>query len=172
MTTVNTNQVLELVEPIVQENGLNTNVPANMGSTLNVTGLATFSGGTVQTGAAVRKYTPVAANITATLTAAQVAAGYITSTSGAAVTLTLPTGTLLGAAVGAVQGTTLELYIDNTAGANTVTMAVAVNGVLDALAVANAASFGLLTIPTGVTGVGRFTLIFSSATAYAFSRTA
>lgn len=116
--------------------------------------------------------TPVAVNSTATLTAAQVLSGYITSTSAAGTTMTLPTGTLLGTAVGAKQGTTLELYIDNTAGASTVTIAVAVNGILNALATAVAASFGLLTVPSGVTGQARFTIVFSSATAYTFSRTA
>jgi hypothetical protein len=116
--------------------------------------------------------TPVAVNATATLTAAQVASGYITSTSAAATTLTLPTGTLLGAQLGAAQGTTFELYIDNTAGANTVTMAVAVNGILSAAAAAVAASFGLLTVPSGVTGQARFTIMFSSPTAYTFTRTA
>lgn len=116
--------------------------------------------------------TPVAVNATATLTAAQVKSGYITSTSAAGTTMTLPTGTLLGAAVGAVQGTTLDLYIDNTAGASTVTIAAAVNGVLNALATAVSASFGLLTVPSGVTGQARFTLVFSSATAYTFARTA
>lgn len=120
----------------------------------------------------ITTHTPVAVNATATLTAAQVATGYITSTSAAAVTMTLPTGTLLGAQLGAVQGTTFELYIDNTAGANTVTMAVAVNGIKSDAAATTAASFGQLTVASGVTGLGRFTLMFSSATAYAFTRTA
>ena len=113
-----------------------------------------------------------AANATATLTAAQVATGYITSTSAAPTTLTLPTGTLLGAALGATQGTIHELYIDNTAGASTVTIAVAVNGILSAGAAAVAGTFGLLTVPAGVTGQARYTLMFSSATAYTFTRTA
>ena len=114
-----------------------------------------------------------AINATATATAAQVAAGYITSTSAAATTITLPTGTLLGAAVGAQQGTVIELYIDNTAGANTVTVAVATNGILSAAAAAgSAAGAGLLTVPSGVTGLACFTIVFSSATAYVFSRTA
>jgi hypothetical protein len=120
----------------------------------------------------VTSHTPVAINATATATAAQVAAGYITSTSAAATTITLPTGTLLGAALGAVQGTVHDLYIDNTAGANTVTIAVAVNGILSALAAAEAGGSGLLTVPSGVTGQARFTLMFSSATAYTFTRTA
>ena len=117
-------------------------------------------------------HTPVAVNATATLTAAQVATGYITSTSAAAVTMTLPTGTLLGAAIGAAQGTTLDLYIDNTAGANTVTLAVATNGIKSDAANTTAGSFGQLTVASGATGIGRFTLMFSSATAYVFTRTA
>ncbi len=117
-------------------------------------------------------HTATAANATASLTAAQAATGYITSTSAAPTTLTLPTGTLLGAALGAVQGTVFDLYIDNTAGASTVTMAVATNGIKSALAAAVVASAGLLTIPSGVTGQAKFTLMFSSATAYTFTRTA
>lgn len=113
-----------------------------------------------------------AINSTATATAAEVATGYITSTSAATTTITLPTGTLLGAALNASQGTTFDLYVDNTAGANVVTMAVAVNGIKSDAANTTAASFGQLTIASGATGLARFTLMFSSATAYAFTRTA
>jgi hypothetical protein len=117
--------------------------------------------------------TTAAINATATATAAQVATGYITSTSVAPVTITLPTGTLLGANIGAAAGTILDLYIDNTAGASTVTIAVATNGILSAAAAAgSAAGAGLLTVPSGVTGLACFTLMFSSATAYVFTRTA
>jgi hypothetical protein len=116
--------------------------------------------------------TVAAINATATATAAQVATGYITSTSAAPTTITLPTGTLLGAAIGAVQGTVLDLYVDNTAGASTVTMAVATNGIKSDAANTTAASFGQLTVAAGATGLARFTLMFSSATAYAFTRTA
>ncbi len=113
-----------------------------------------------------------AINATATATAAQVVAGYITSTSVGTVSITLPTGTLLGAALGATQGTSLDLYIDNTAGASVVTMVVAVNGILSTAAADTPGSFGDLTIAAGVTGLARFTLMFSSATAYVFTRTA
>jgi len=133
---------------------------------LTVTGVTTFSK------ASLTNRATAAINATAAATAAQVATGYITSTSAAATTITLPTGTLLGAALGAVQGSTFELYIDNTAGANTVTMAVAVNGIKSDAAATTAASFGQLTVASGVTGQGRFTLMFSSATAYTFTRTA
>lgn len=120
----------------------------------------------------VKTYSPTSANATTTLTAAQIALGYITSTSAAATTLTLPTGTLLGTLLGAVQGTTLDFFVDNTAGANTVTIAVAVDGILSALAVAQGATFGLLTVPTGATGTAKFTIVFTSATTYTFSRSA
>lgn len=127
----------------------------------------------VSTGGASRPGGSAAINSTGTATAAQVATGYITSTSVGATTITLPTGTLLGTALGATAGTVFNLTVDNTAGASTVTIAVAVNGVLsDAAVTAGAIAFGDLTIASGVTGIGRFTLMFSSPTAYAFSRTA
>ena len=113
-----------------------------------------------------------AINATATATAAQVATGYITSTSAAPTTITLPTGTLLGAALGAAAGTVMDLYVDNTAGASTVTIAVATNGIKSDAANTTAASFGQLTVASGATGLARFTIMFSSATAYAFTRTA
>ena len=116
--------------------------------------------------------TTSAINATATATAAEVATGYITSTSVGTVSITLPTGTLLGAALGATQGTVFDLYIDNTAGASVVTIVVAVNGILSTAAADTPGSFGDLTVASGVTGLARFTLMFSSATAYVFTRTA
>lgn len=116
--------------------------------------------------------TTAAINATATATAAQVATGYITSTSAAPTTITLPTGTQLGAALGAAKGTVMDLYIDNTGGASTVTIAVATNGILSSAAADSAASFGDLTIAAGATGLARFTIMFSSPTAYVFTRTA
>ena len=131
----------------------------------NVTGNIAGSG-------SVTHVTTSAINATAVATAAQVATGYITSTSAAATAITLPTGTLLGSAIGAVRGTVFNLYVDNTAGASTITMVVAVNGILSTAAADTAGSFGDLTIASGVTGVGRFTIMFSSPTAYVFTRTA
>lgn len=151
---------------VITDAGETINGNASITGTLAVTGLASFNGGTVST------RTASAINATATATAAQVATGLITSTSAAATTITLPTGTLLGAALSASRGTTFELYVDNTAGASTVTMAVAVNGIISDAATTTAASFGQLTVASGVTGIGRFTLMFSSATAYVFTRTA
>lgn len=120
----------------------------------------------------IPRHVPQAINATATATAAQVASGWITSTSAAGTTITLPTGTLLGAELQAAQGDTFDLYIDNTAGSSTVTIAVATDGVLSDAANTTAASFGQLTVANGATGIGRFTLMFSSATHYVFTRTA
>ena len=141
--------------PVTSTNGFIGNITGNVAGSGSITHAST-----------------AAINATATATAAEVATGYISSTSAAATTITLPTGTLLGAELGAVQGTVFDLYIDNTAGASTVTVAVAVNGILSTAAADTAGSFGDLTIASGVTGVARFTLMFSSATAYVFTRTA
>jgi hypothetical protein len=143
-------------------------VDATFGATTSVTDLTTtnlvFTDQNHPSTAAI--------NATATATAAQVATGYITSTSASPTTITLPTGTLLGAALGATRGTVMDLYVDNTAGASTVTIAVATNGILSSAAADTAGSFGDLTIAAGATGLARFTLMFSSATAYVFTRTA
>jgi hypothetical protein len=138
--------------------------------------LTTFSGPVRSLNGFLVGHQPTAANAinaTGTATAAQVADGYITSTSAASTTITLPTGTLLGAAIGASRGTSLDLWVDNTAGASTVTIAVATNGILSAAAAAGSgAGAGLLTVPSGVTGIACFRLTFASATAYVFSRIA
>ena len=145
--------------PVTSTNGFIGNLTGNL--TGNIDGTAEITHATTS-----------AINATATATAAEVATGYITSTSAAATTITLPTGTLLGAALGAVRGTVFDLYVDNTAGASTVTMAVATNGILSSAAADTPGSFGDLTIAAGATGIARFTLMFASATAYTFSRTA
>ena len=137
--------------------------------------LTTFSGPVRSLNGFITGHQPTAfnaVNATGTASAAQVADGYITSTSAAATTITLPTGTALGAALGANRGTVLDLYVDNTAGANTVTMAVNTNAILSTAAADTAGSFGDLTIAAGATGLARYTIMFSSPTAYVFTRTA
>jgi hypothetical protein len=121
---------------------------------------------------------PTAVNATATLTSASIEQGYITTTSAAAVTMTMPTGTLLGALLGATQGYTMHFIVDNTAGANPVTMAVGTNAVQSdwnnqittATASVTPATVTPLTITNGVSGIGIYRIVFSSATAYTFSR--
>ena len=149
--------------PVISTNGFIGDLTGNV--TGNVTGNIAGTG-------RITHATTSAINATATATAAEVATGYITSTSAAAVSITLPTGTLLGAALGAARGTVFDLYIDNTAGANAVTVLVATNGIKSDAANTTAASFGQSTVASGATGIGRFTIMFSSATAYVFTRTA
>lgn len=135
----------------------------------------TFSGPVLSQNGFIQGHQPTSANAvnaTGTATAAQVADGYITSTSAAPTTITMPTGTALGAFLGASQGTILDLFIDNTAGASTVTIAVNTGAVLSTAAVDSAASFGDLTVAAGATGLARYTIMFSSATTYVFTRTA
>jgi hypothetical protein len=135
----------------------------------------TFSGPVVSQNGFIQGHQPTAlnaVNVTGDATAAQVADGYITSTSAAPVTITLPTGTALGTALGASRGTVLDLFIDNTAGASTVTVAVNTNAILSTAAADTAGSFGDLTVAAGATGLARYTIMFSSATAYVFTRTA
>jgi hypothetical protein len=143
-------------------------VDATFGATTSVTNLTTtnlvFTDQNHPTTAAI--------NATAVATAAQVATGYITSTSAAATAITLPTGTLLGTALGAIKGTVMDLFVDNTGGASTVTIVVATNGILSSAAADTPGSFGDLTIAAGATGLACFRIMFSSATAYVFSRTA
>lgn len=182
MAITNRNRLLEKYVEVVRQDGLNTNKNVNIGvaaggstATLSVgTGGINTTGAVTSLLAGVQGHTTTAAiNATATATAAQIATGYITSTSAAGTTITLPTGTLMGAQLGATQGTVFTFYVDNTAGASTVTIAVATNGILSAAAAAgSSANFGLLTVPSGVTGLAHFTMMFSSATAYVFSRTA
>jgi hypothetical protein len=161
--------------PVRSENGFQSITKS--ATTGAVTVNATFGAATSITSLVYRNEnhpTKAALTATATLSAAQVATGYITVTSATAVTLTLPTGTSLGTAIGATQGTVLELYIDNTASTSSgiVTVAVATNGILSSAAADTPGSFGDLTIPVGATGLARFTIMFSSATAYVFTRTA
>ena len=137
--------------------------------------LTTFSGPVRSLNGFIEGHQPTAANainVTGTASAAQVADGYITTTSAALTTITLPTGTALGTALGASRGTVVDLYVDNTAGASVVTIAVNTNAVLSSAAADTPGSFGDLTIAAGATGIARFTLMFSSATAYTFTRTA
>ena len=111
-----------------------------------------------------------AINSTNTATVLELATGYITSTSGAATTITLPTGTLFGAELNATQGTTFDFIVDNTEGANTVTIAPGANLIASAWTAVDDALLAPLDIPAGVTGIGIFRIVFSSATAATFSR--
>lgn len=119
----------------------------------------------VTAGVHIEKHSVTAKNTTATLTAAECLAGVITSTSVAAVSLTLPSGADLSAQVSGI-GTTFELIIDNSAGANSVT-------IVPSATVAAIASPFTITNPMIVTTaqkVGCFKFYFTSATSAIVSR--
>ena len=97
-----------------------------------------------------------AINATATATPDNIYKGVITSTSVAATTITLPTGSNLGAFLGAVQGSKIDFLIDNFVGASVVTVALAVGiTVVSPIVITGG---GTLTVAAG--SVGQFRLIF------------
>ncbi len=113
--------------------------------------------------------TAKAVNTTGAITAAELAGGYITSTSAAAVTATLPTAALLATQLGAAAGTVFEFVVNNAAGANTVTMAVN-TGIVTSSAVTGGDT---LTVAASATvGIACFRITFISTTAAILSRIA
>lgn len=101
-----------------------------------------------------------AVNATATLTGAQlILATYIKSTSAAATSITLPTATDLGTVLGAVQGSEFDFEVDNSAGANTVTLVVGTGIVAATPALTGGAT---LTVAAGT--FAKFKIIFKTAT--------
>ena len=105
--------------------------------------------------------TPVAINTSATATVAQVASGWITSTSVGTVSITLPTATALATQLGAAAGDYFDFVVDNSAGANTITVIVGSGIVVTTPALTGGAT---LTISTANV-IGQFRLFFTSATA-------
>jgi hypothetical protein len=106
-----------------------------------------------------QQYTAAAINSTAIATAAQVAGGLITSTSAAPTTVTLPSATAIAALVGGVRGTEFDFVVDNSGGANIVTVAVG-----GGTAAITAVVTGSATLTVAAGAVGLFRLYFTSAT--------
>lgn len=122
--------------------------------------------GTTFSNAIIRKGTAFTINATATATVAQVAGGIITSTSAAATSITLPTATALALALGATKGTIFDFVVDNSAGANTVTIVVGSGIVASGFPGTNT-----LTLAASATiGIATFRLTFISATAATLAR--
>lgn len=106
-----------------------------------------------------------AIDVTDTATVIEIQNGLITSTSAAAVALTLPTATDLATALSAVQGTSVDFMVDNSAGANTVTVTVN-TGITAVTAVVTGGD--TLTVASGA--VGTFRIFFTSATVAKIAR--
>jgi hypothetical protein len=102
-----------------------------------------------------------AVNVTATATVKQIADGVITSTSAAAVALTTPSATDLANYLGLKAGSMIEFVVDNSAGANTVTVTLGAG----ITAPVGAVTGGNTLTVTTTHKVGVFCLYFTSATA-------
>lgn len=132
---------------------------------IKTTGLS-IAGNLVTTIANVRGNYAQMFDSTGTISAASLARGLITSTSAAATTITLPTATALATALGAVQGTVFEFILDNSAGSNTVTIAVGAGIVASGFPATNT-----LTLANSATvGTAGFRITFISATAATLTR--
>ena len=110
----------------------------------------------------------VSIGATGTISSAALATtGYITCTSAAVTTITLPIAVTAGAVQGLVPalnasaGQKFTFIVDNTAGASAVTIAVGTGGTLSDAANTTAASFGDVTLASGVRGMAQFTLMFT-----------
>lgn len=110
-------------------------------------------------GAQKRPWALNAVNATGGISAAALKNGVITSTSAAAVSATLPTATLAGVALNAKQGFQHDFVVDNSAGANTVTVVVAAGITVDTAVIT-----GGITLTVAAATVGLFRLYFVSAT--------
>jgi len=107
----------------------------------------------------VKKTVPVPFDSTGTISATNILRGWITSTSGAATTITTPTASQIATALSnAGQGTTFTFVVDNTAGSNTVTISLGSN--IAALSVITGGN--TLTVSSG--SLGSFKLLFYSTT--------
>ena len=109
-------------------------------------------------------------------------------TSAAATTITLPITTTAGGVtgisqqLGAVRGQQFSFIVDNTGGADDVTIALGTGGSLSdaATITASAVAFGRVVVANGATGMAQFTMMFTggdgvtpgSATGYTLTRTA
>lgn len=126
---------------------------------------ATAGGAITLSNNTVQKRSATAVNATATTTAAAIVGGLITSTSAAAVALTLPLATDLATAIGAAQGTSVDFMVDNSAGANTVTVTPN-TGITAVTAVITGGA--TLTVASGA--VGTFRIFYTSATVAKIAR--
>jgi len=108
----------------------------------------------------IRFQKKVAKNATATLTAAELGKGVITSTSAAATNLTLPTAVQVIGNLKAERGDKYDFTVDNSAGASLVTLVLSTGIVVPSTVVITGSN--VLTIAAGQ--VGLFQLYFKSPT--------
>lgn len=114
----------------------------------------------VKDGGFIKKPTAVAIDVTATATAAQIASGYITSSTAAAVSITTPSATDLATALGITGVGEFDFVVENTGSTNAITIVLG-SGITAATPVITGG--GTLTI-SAANDVGLFKLVFTSPT--------
>ena len=147
--------VTETQDQIVALANVDTAPSLNVLTTLTVAGLSSFGSGILFKPAAT-----VAINSSATIASGDMTKGYFTSTSAAATTITLRTATQLATELGVTGTGVYRFIVDNSAGANTVTVAVATGVTVGTTALTGGDS---LTVSTAQ-AVAEFELVFKSAT--------
>lgn len=115
----------------------------------------------------IRPVKKVAIDATATLTASQLGKGVITTTSAAATSLTLPVAVDIVNHLKAQRGDQYEFVVDNSVGANIVTVVINTGITLLGTVVITGSS----TLTVAVASVGIFKLYFTSATTAKLIRT-
>jgi hypothetical protein len=147
--------VSQTLDQIVALANVDTTPSLSVVGTFSASGFATFGSGVIF------ERTAVAINTSATIADGDMTKGYFTSTSASPVTITLRTATQLATELGAVAGSSYKFIIDNSAGASTVTLAVATGVTVGTTALTGGDSLTLSTAQA----VGAWELIFTSATA-------
>jgi len=110
----------------------------------------------------VQNHTGVAINTTATLTGAQLGTGYLTSTSVGTVSITLPTAAaLLAVLPNCTTGSSFDFIVDNSAGANIVTVVASASIAV----ITSPVILGTNTLTVAAAKVGLFYIVFTSPTA-------
>ena len=124
----------------------------------------TFSGNVITNGnVIISNPTNAAINTTATATAANLLTGYITSTTVAAVNITLPTASAIATAIGGTvaNGTSLEFSVYNSGSTNAVTLVVGTGITVQTTPVITGSNSLVI---AAAAKMGHFRLVFTSAT--------
>ena len=124
----------------------------------------TFSGNVITNGnVIISNPTNAAINTTATATAANILTGYITSTTVAAVNITLPTASAIATAIGGTvaNGTSLEFSVYNSGTTNAVTLVVGTGITVQTTPVITGSNSLVI---AAAAKMGHFRLVFTSAT--------
>jgi hypothetical protein len=152
-----TGSIIYLINPILTSNG----VVASYSTASTPAQVAALVSSTNVSSPVTTAYTT-----SATVTASDLAGGLLSNTGTVAITLTLPTTSLIAAQVGATTGSILEFAVLNNASGGTVTMAVG-----SGMTASDFPGTNTLTRTASATvGIARFRITFLSASASILTR--